>query len=1414
MIRKYYKGRVLLITGGTGFVGSALIAKVLADLGDEVQRIYVLIRPRRRADGGEIAPAERLQQLYETSLFARLRLDPARWARLRDKVVPVTIDERRADLGLSAADRHRLISEVDTIFNSAATVVFDEPLDISVQANVGGPQALLELAQASERRIDFVHVSTAYVNGQRGGRIADEALPTDRDMQQVMDAAAGAAVDGGFDPEAEIVDCQDFCAGIRDEASSEDFIRGLKRDVLRQYPRSGGRKMTRTRLEGLVADRRAKWIDRRLVEEGMRRGKARGWTDVYTYTKAMGEQLLSLRRGSVPLVIVRPSIIESSLTDPEPGWITGLKVMDPLLAAYGRGLIPDFPARPDVVIDVIPVDMVVNGCLAAATRANVDHVEVFHIASGGENPVRIGEMFDSVRAHYQRLPMTDMGDEPPPLPVWSYPSLRTFRAVFHLKHLYPIRIREWLLNHVPGRKASPRQKRLLRSMRVRLQRVLYYIDIYSPYTHLDCQFQTKRTRALWEALPADERETFNLDVMRIEWQRYIEDIHLPGMRRNVLRDEFAADTVLPEAPEEPGVEEARLQDEDEVQTIPDLVRSAAARFPEVAACEIQRHGEWSILTYAQLLEQVERRAAGWQASGLTVGDRIVLVGENGPDWVVSYLSASFLGATVVPVCPQTPADEIARIAVYTRAAALVATEEHLTSTRADGTWKGLCLDWWTGAPAGSEAGPTPAPAGPFNEPDIDGQMAASIIFTSGVRVDPRGVVLTHENFITDLLGLSELQRLDSEDHLLSLLPLHHGLEFTGGLLLTLWSGATTTYFEAPLNSRRILETIRDRNVTAILAVPRILKILMDRVLRLDGDDGGPQMSVLRQLRLIVSGGAPLDGDLFDTYARAGLTIHDGYGLTEAGPIVTVTPRGGSRRGSVGLPLPGVEVRIDGASTDSPDGEGEILVRGPTVMRGYLDRAELTAQVLRDGWLHTGDIGRLDADGYLTITGRRRDLIVTGAGKNVYPAEVEDLYADLPYVAELAVVGVPSARTLGEQVHGVAVLSGAARGLDIDEVADLIRQRAYAVSRDLPTYQRIAQVHVWQRPLPRLDDGRVDRMVLRAELEGGGNVADSVDIGDSLAPWERDIYQRVSDLSGLALSEVVAHADAPLDTLINSLMAAELAAGLRQAEARVVFERTHTSLRQLLDDIGSQGSAANQSQDAIQDTGTYWAESLADARQANPRDRNRMAAIVGRLRVRWRDVQITGTGKLPAERPYLLAASATGNVSLASVLAALARHTDNVCLLVEEQQDLRTDSCTSLSRWLLNGIAERVVLADFPRLEDGLVAAATQVGLSRPLLLFPEGFGAVAGRGPGAFKSGIGLLALELGVSIVPLHVNATDGGTKILVGDAIEPAGFAARQSQLTSYEVYREIAADVRARLRDLSLMSLRDLPPTQDSI
>ena len=210
--------------------------------------------------------------------------------------------------------------------------------------------------------------------------------------------------------------------------------------------------------------------------------------------------------------------------------------MDPLVTAYGRGLLPDFPAKKDLVLDLIPVDIVVNATLAAATQARADEVGVYQVATGSENPIPLVDLFGSVRDHFLQNPLRDREGRAPRLRQWSFPSVRRFKMKFYLKFLIPVSAQEWILDTLPGRLSDPRKRRLLASLKVRLKRVLYYADLYHPYTHLHCAFETKRTRELYERLPADEQGTFSTDVTRIDWPTYVSDVHIPGLRRHVLKD--------------------------------------------------------------------------------------------------------------------------------------------------------------------------------------------------------------------------------------------------------------------------------------------------------------------------------------------------------------------------------------------------------------------------------------------------------------------------------------------------------------------------------------------------------------------------------------------------------------------------------------------------------------------------------------------------------------------------------------------------------------------------------------------------------------------------------------------------------------------------------------------------------------
>jgi nucleoside-diphosphate-sugar epimerase len=539
MIRDFYRDRTVLLTGGTGFYGQGLLAKMLRDL-PGIARIYVPIRSGKNKDGTRVGVEQRLRALFaEAAVFSRFRReDPKGFATATEKVVAIECDMLKPGLGLQPEIRLRLEDELDVIISIAATVSFDDPLDHSLQLNTLGPQEMLELARSGKKTPTLVHVSTAYVSGKLGGIIAEEPLPDDCDIKQLM---AGGVPENPFDVEAEIAAGEESCRQIRQRASSADQEEIFRREILEQ---SRSWQLSESRLAKLVDGHRKRWTERELVREGMERAHEHGWNDVYTFTKGMGEQLLLKKRGQVPLAIVRPAITESSLADPEPGWIHGLKVTDPLVVAYGRGIVPDFPARPGAPMDLIPIDIVINAIIIAATQASADKVKVFHAATSGENPFYNTKMFEYIKKYFQANPLLAKDGSRPELVDWTFPSVEKFRRVFRWRYLYPLEAKQWLLEKLPENSETSKKKRRLSALKTRLKRVMYFVDLFSPYTTLDCRFQMGKMLALYESLSPEEQRLFNVDVRQIDWEQYYQHTHLPGLRRHVLKGEGSVDPVF------------------------------------------------------------------------------------------------------------------------------------------------------------------------------------------------------------------------------------------------------------------------------------------------------------------------------------------------------------------------------------------------------------------------------------------------------------------------------------------------------------------------------------------------------------------------------------------------------------------------------------------------------------------------------------------------------------------------------------------------------------------------------------------------------------------------------------------------------------------------------------------------------
>jgi len=529
-ISEFLEGKTLFITGSTGFLAKGLVEKLLRHA-PGIRRIYLLIRSSRQTDGRIITAEQRLKRdIIDSSAFSALR------ALHRDdyedfvasKLVPVTGDLTYERLGIGNETYDQLCREVDIVVNSAATVVFDERIDLALELNTLGPRRILGFAQDCHDAV-FIHVSTAYVNGEQVGALPEQLLSPTQCIANITKNGAGP----DYDLDAEIERIQALRNQVISQANSTDQTQKFTKMLDRQ---DAGKRVTAHRREHQLDALRQRWITKRLVTEGIARARELGWHDNYTYTKAMGEQLLVRDRGNVPLVIIRPSIIESSLYEPEPGWLDGLKVADPLIAHYGKGRLPDFPGNPDSILDVIPVDMVVNAIIGALPEAkNGSDAKVFQVATSAENPLTFREIVEMTYEYFKRCPMRDRNGEPIPVRPWHFPRLSTFRLRYYLRYRLPVTAMSWTIRNLRFINWSSRLKRRISTLDALSERVLSLVDIYSPYTNLHCTYGIDNTRALFANLSPEDREALRFDVSQIDWRTYVQDIHLPGLKRHVLK---------------------------------------------------------------------------------------------------------------------------------------------------------------------------------------------------------------------------------------------------------------------------------------------------------------------------------------------------------------------------------------------------------------------------------------------------------------------------------------------------------------------------------------------------------------------------------------------------------------------------------------------------------------------------------------------------------------------------------------------------------------------------------------------------------------------------------------------------------------------------------------------------------------
>ncbi len=505
MIAESLAGRRVAVTGATGFLGTALVERLLRAVPG--CQVVALVRPGRR-----VGAAERVRRdVVRNEAFDRLRRE---WGsgfddEIARRLVAVAGDVGQDGLALDDEGRAALAA-CDVVIHSAAAVSFDVPLDTAVEVNLLGPRRVVEVLGQAGSSAHLVSVSTAYVAGNRRGA-APEALLSDTPFSVELDWRAEVA-------------------GAR-RARADADAESRRPELLKRFSRTAHTELGAAGtplLAGRAERARQSWVDDRLVELGRTRAQSLGWPDAYAYTKALGERALVEGRGAVPVSIVRPSIIESALEEPLPGWIRGFRMAEPVILSYGRGLLKDFPGIPEGVIDVIPVDLVVGAVLAVAAAPPPEEPAVYQAVTGASNPLRYGVLVDLVQEWFTEHPLYDDAGQPIVVPEWSFPGRGRVRRQLK-RAVGGLTAAERAVGHLPVRGKRADVAARLEERRTQAERALGYVELYGSYIETEARFDDSRLRALGDALDPGERPTFGFDPATIDWAHYVHDVHLPSV---------------------------------------------------------------------------------------------------------------------------------------------------------------------------------------------------------------------------------------------------------------------------------------------------------------------------------------------------------------------------------------------------------------------------------------------------------------------------------------------------------------------------------------------------------------------------------------------------------------------------------------------------------------------------------------------------------------------------------------------------------------------------------------------------------------------------------------------------------------------------------------------------------------------
>ena len=1449
------RGKRILFTGATGFVGKVALSMLLARF-PEVGRIYVLARP-----GISTSAADRF---YGKVVVAppfdplRAKLGPDFDAFLREKCEPIPGDVSKKWCAFSEELLAKLEGNVDVLVNSAGLVDFNPTLEAGINANALGALHVAETAKRIGAKL--VHVSTCFVAGNAPGHV-----PEDPEILGYF-PKRNARQDVVFDPFAEMEDCRATVERIKamgdDKALLAEFRAKAKERLHDEGRDENDAKAIRT---GAMRERKM-WATEQLIRAGSKRSLEWGWPNTYCYTKSLGDQVIDAvaRRDGLEFSIVRPAIVESSLRFPFPGWNEGFTTTAPLtfLAIKGHRT---YPAKKGLILDVIPADHIAAGMIAVTAALLAGKAEkVYQLGTSDSNPLHMERTIEMTglyrRRHY--LKKAEEGDklkneilariEPQAVHVDRYQQTSAPQLAKLAKNLTSF------LDEVKPAWGAPRIAAAIERVQDELELAAKRADmadmmfgIFMPFVWENSYiFSSKNMRTLYARMDPADAERIPWDPDGYDWLDYWLDVHLPGLAKWVypnLEDEFGVKT--------------RKKGVPVYRDLWELLEARARRHPgKVAMRWLRKDGTADRYTWGQLRDRAVRAAFYLAASGVEPDDRVLLLSENRPEWGMAWFGAIKAAATVVPVDRDASREEVENVVRAAGAAAVIASPAVCERLGLDGTIgdaKVIPLEQLFSAPLpATELQPR------------DPVALSSLIFTSGTTGKPKGVMLQGRGFTALVSKLSGVFQLGERDGLLSVLPLHHTFEFTAGFLVPLACGAEIVYLEET-TGEALGDAFATGRITAMVGVPALWQLLLRRIENglaekgllepakaLQGlsrkveDVTGNKLHarvaflpVHRQLgggmRFLISGGSAMPAETYKAFQGMGFEIFEGYGLTEASPVLTVQAPRDNPAGPLGKPLQGIEVKIH-----EPDanGIGEVIAKGPSIMSGYWNDPDATADALREGWLYTGDLGRFDDEGHLVIVGRKKDVIIDANGKNVYPDELEELYGRTSLIKELSVVGLPE-QGGGEKVACLVVPNYG------DEPRAETRRKIEAWIRDtsvkLPLYKRIKVYHFRDQELPRTASRKVKRPLVVEELQrlerqrgAGGRKAALAD-GNA---WLYDLVARVSEQPREKVTpEVRLEADLGFDSLMFTELSASLedvgvhprsseevmqvgtvgelarkvaewrkgprpqtqgAPAQREPAAKVrkgsIFGAVLDALQPAIDQVPVLSSAV-----ALARTeGVRFLDDLVPPPRA-PKAKEAKGEVEGielpdllvaagkgalrsgqkNLYERIFETKVTGRAHVPQHVNFLVAANHASHLDMGLVKHALGDQGEKLVALAARDYFFSS----RLRRTYFENFTHLIPMDRHGSLRESLALASRSLQQGRNLLIFPEGTRATDGTIKD-FKGSLGYLALTNKVGILPVYLDGT--------WDALPKGAVVPRTRQLGTrigpFLSYEELAAAV----------------------